>query len=142
MENEDFEKYNDLLELSKKNIVSFTKINFLFWPLSIVLIFINQFVHNDLLKIIIIFILILMLLKVFIIWHIIKKHYELLYPMGRYPVQRINTLVIYFINSAIISLSIYLLSVEKNSWLTIPLIIVSFFIFILPGAVFGTKEGG
>lgn len=131
---------DDALDMVKKRILGLVKNNFIFWLISIIFVFIAKSTSKEFLNVITLIILVLMLIKSIKLSIIIKKYFNIIYEMyGPTPNEKRNSLIGSFVNIGTLGLVILLFIGGSSNWYTIPLILLSLFIFVSIGASLSGK---
>ncbi len=131
---------DDALDMVKKRILGLAKNNFILWVISIIFVFIVKSTSKEFLNVITLIILVLMLIKSIKLSIIIKKYFNIIYEMyGPTPNEKRNSLIGSFVNIGTLALVILLFIGGSSNWYTIPLILLSLFIFVSIGASLSGK---
>jgi len=122
--------YDDALDMVKKQILKLAKNNFILWLISIIFVFIDRFTSKEFLNVITIIILGLLLIKSIKLNIMVKKYFYIIYQMyGPTPNEKRNSLIASFVNIGTLGLVLLLFIGGSSNWYTMPLILLSFFIF-------------
>ena len=133
--------YDDALDISAKQILLFAKYNFLLWIISAFFVFISRSISNSFIDIITLLLLALILIKSIKLSVLINKHFNIISEMyWPHPKERRNSIIVSFINIVILGLVIFLFIRGNSNRYTIPLILVSCFIFAILGASLGREN--
>lgn len=132
--------YDDALDMAKKQILLLAKNNFILWLISIIFVFIAKSTSKGFLDIITVIILVLIIIKSIKLSVLIKKYFNIIYEMyGPHPNEKRNSLIASFVNIVILGLVILLFISRSSNWYTIPLILLSCFIFVILGSSLSGK---
>jgi len=132
--------YDDALDMVKERILKLAKNNFILWLISIFFVFIASSTSKGFLNVITLIILVLILIKSIKLSVLIKKYFHIIYEMyGQQPNEKRNSLIASIVNIGILGLVILLFIGKSSNWYTIPLILLSCFIFVMLGASLSGK---
>ncbi|MBM4241885.1 MAG: hypothetical protein FJ150_09545 [Euryarchaeota archaeon] len=135
--------YNEesLREVKKQIKLLVSGSSFFLWPIALIMIIATKFIHNNLLFIATVIILCLMIHRVLKLAQLVKIMYRFYYFDGPYPPQRRNALIIHYVfNIPLLILCIYLFISGKYFWIIIPLIIISFLLFVIIGGLHASSR--
>ncbi len=131
---------DDALDMAKKHILLLAKNNFVLWFISIIFVFIAKSTSNGFIDIITLIILVLILIKSIKLSVLTNKYFNNIFEMyGPHPNEKRKSLIASFVNVVILGLVILLFISGSSNWYTIPLILLSCFIFVMLGASLSGK---
>jgi len=132
--------YDDALDMVKERILKLAKNNFILWLISIIFVFIASSTSKGFLNVITLIILVLILIKSIKLSVLVKKYFHIIYKIyGQHPNEKRNSLITSIVNIGILGLVILLFISKSSNWYTIPLILLSCFIFVMLGASLSGK---
>jgi len=132
--------YDDALDMVKERILKLAKNNFILWLISIIFVFIASSTSKGFLNVITLIILVLILIKSIKLSVLVKKYFHIIYEIyGQHPNEKRNSLIASIVNIGILGLVILLFISKSSNWYTIPLILLSCFIFVMLGASLSGK---
>lgn len=119
----------------KDQIGKLSKNNFMFWPLSLIIIIMSRFFLEDTLIILGLIVIAIMFIKSIKLIILLNTYFKILYELyGPHPSHKRNALLISYANIGLVGLAMFLFYQHGSLLLISLILIVSFFLFAVLGA--------